>query len=324
MALYPLKFTPLSKYRIWGGNKLNTVLNKGFKEENIGESWEISGVAGDETLVSEGILAGKSLKQLIQEYQDKLVGKHVYDAFQDQFPLLIKFIDAKTPLSIQVHPHDSIARERHQSFGKNEMWYIMHAEEEAEIIVGFQSELTKEKYTEYLNNNQILDVLNTVKTKAGDAFYIPTGRVHAIGAGVLLAEIQQTSDITYRIYDYNRVDKATGKTRELHNDLALDVIDFEVHKNYKTSYELAENQSNLLIHSPYFKSNILHLNQSIVKDYSTMDSFVIYICTGGSFDLIVNHETYTVQKGESILIPACLDRMELLPKNQAEILEVYC
>lgn len=322
-ALYPLKFTPLPKYRIWGGNKLNTVLQKGFTEENIGESWEISGVPGDETLVSGGILAGKSLQQLIQEYQDKLVGKHVYDTFQDQFPLLIKFIDAKTPLSVQVHPHDAIAKERHQSFGKNEMWYIMDAEEDAEIIVGFQTELTKEKYTEFLNNDQILNVLNTVKTKAGDAFYIPTGRVHAIGAGVLLAEIQQTSDITYRIYDYNRVDKATGKTRELHNDLALDVIDFKVHDNYKTSYELTENQSNLLIHSPYFKSNILHLNQSIVKDYSTIDSFIIYICTNGSFDLVADQNTYSVQKGESILIPASLNNVTLKPKNQAEILEVY-
>lgn len=323
MSLYPLKFTPLAKYRIWGGNKLNTVLQKGFTEENIGESWEISGVPGDETLVSGGILAGKSLQQLIQEYQDKLVGKHVYDTFQDQFPLLIKFIDAKTPLSVQVHPHDAIAKERHQSFGKNEMWYVMDAEEDAEIIVGFQTELTKEKYTEFLNNDQILNVLNTVKTKAGDAFYIPTGRVHAIGAGVLLAEIQQTSDITYRIYDYNRVDKATGKTRELHNDLALDVIDFKVHDNYKTSYELTENQSNLFIHSPYFKSNILHLNQSIVKDYTTIDSFVIYICTNGSFDLVADQNTYFVQKGESILIPASLNNITLKPKNQVEILEVY-
>jgi mannose-6-phosphate isomerase len=324
MPLYPLKFTPLAKYRIWGGNKLNSILQKGFTEENIGESWEISGVPGDETLVSEGILAGKTLQQLIQEYQDKLVGKHVYDTFQDQFPLLIKFIDAKTPLSVQVHPHDAIAKERHQSFGKNEMWYVMDAEEDAEIIVGFQTELTKEKYTEFLNNDQILNVLNTVKTKAGDAFYIPTGRVHAIGAGVLLAEIQQTSDITYRIYDYNRVDKATGKTRELHNDLALDVIDFEVHDNYKSSYELIENQSNQLIHSPYFKSNLLRLTQSITKDYTTIDSFVIYICTDGNFELIANQKTFTVKKGECILIPANLKKIELKPKNYSVIIEVFC
>lgn len=323
IGLYPLKFTPLAKYRIWGGNKLNSFLQKSFTEESIGESWEISGVSGDETLVSEGFLAGKTLQQMIQEYQDILVGKHVFETFQEQFPLLIKFIDAKTPLSIQVHPHDAIAKERHQSFGKNEMWYIMDAEEDAEIIVGFQSELTKEKYTEYLNNDQILDVLNTVKTKTGDAFYIPTGRVHAIGAGVLLAEIQQTSDVTYRIYDYNRVDQATGKTRELHNDLALDVIDFNVYDVYKTSYEVLENQSNTLIHSPYFKSNILRLTQPIAKDYTDMDSFVIYICTNGAFEIMINQEKYQVNKGETILIPACLKNLELLPKNHAEILEVY-
>jgi len=321
--LYPLKFFPLAKYRIWGGNKLNTVLKKGFTEDNIGESWEISGVRDNETLVSDGFLSGKTLQQLIQEYQKELVGKQVFETFQDQFPLLIKFIDAKTPLSIQVHPHDSIAKERHQSFGKNEMWYVMDAEEDAEIIVGFQAELTKEKYTEYLNNNQILDVLNTVKTKAGDAFYIPTGRVHAIGAGVLLAEIQQTSDITYRIFDYNRVDKANGKTRELHNDLALDVIDFEVHDTYKTSYKILKNESNRLIHSPYFITNILHLNQSIVKDYSKIDSFVIYICIDGNLALVANQQSYTLQKGECILIPACLNHLELIPISDAIILETY-
>jgi mannose-6-phosphate isomerase len=228
MKLYPLKFTPISKYRIWGGNKLNTFLNKGFQGEMIGESWEISDVKGDESLVSEGLFSGKSIKQLSQEFKGNLLGNKVYDTFGDDFPLLIKFIDAEKPLSIQVHPHDAIAKQRHNSFGKNEMWYVMNADDDAEIIVGFQKKLTKEKYLEYLKNNKILEVLNTVKTKAGDAFNIPTGRVHAIGAGVLLAEIQQTSDITYRIFDYNRVDSQTGKERDLHNDLALDVITFEV------------------------------------------------------------------------------------------------
>lgn len=323
MHLYPLKFTPLGKYRIWGGNKLNTVLNKGFEGEHIGESWEISGVTGEETNVSEGDLAGKTLQELIQEYQEAFLGKHVYETFHDQFPLLIKFIDAKTPLSIQVHPHDAIAKERHQSFGKNEMWYIMDADPDAEIIVGFQSKLTKEAYTEYLNNQQILEVLNTEKTKAGDAFYIPTGRVHAIGAGVLLAEIQQTSDVTYRIFDYNRVDQATGKTRELHNDLALDVIDFDVHDSYKTSYEVLENQSNVLIHAPYFKSNILRLTQPITKDYTAIDSFVIYICIEGAFDIVMDEQVYAVNKGETILVPAAIQSLALHPKSKAELLEVY-
>jgi mannose-6-phosphate isomerase len=323
MTLYPLKFKPISKYRIWGGNKLNTVLNKGFQNEDIGESWEISGVAGDETVVSEGELAGKTLKQLAQTYKGAFLGNHVYEIFQDQFPLLIKFIDAKTPLSIQVHPHDAIAKERHNSFGKNEMWYIMDADKDAEIIVGFKSTLNKKTYTEYLENNQVLEVLNTVTTQAGDAFYIPTGRVHAIGAGVLLAEIQQTSDITYRIYDYNRVDKTTGKLRELHNDLALDVIDFEVHNEYKTKYDLLENTSNTLIHSHYFKSNIIALTSETIKDYTLLDSFIIYICTKGSFEIKVSSKSFIVNKGETILIPASIKEITLVPKNTAEILEVY-
>ncbi|MEJ2112711.1 MAG: class I mannose-6-phosphate isomerase, partial [Flavobacteriaceae bacterium] len=236
MELYPLKFTPISKYRIWGGNKLNTVLNKGFDGENIGESWELSDVEGNETLVSNGKLKGKTLKELTAHFKHEFLGKSVYNAFGLDFPLLIKFIDAKTPLSVQVHPHDHIAKERHNSFGKNEMWYVMYAETSAEIIVGFNKALDKKSYSKYLKNNKILEVLNIEKTKEGDAFNIPTGRVHAIGAGVLLAEIQQTSDITYRIFDYNRIDKATGKERELHNDLALDVLDFEVHESYTSSY----------------------------------------------------------------------------------------
>ncbi|WP_445749325.1 type I phosphomannose isomerase catalytic subunit [Polaribacter sp.] len=321
--LYPLKFTPISKYRIWGGNKLNTLLNKGFEGEMNGESWEISDVKGDETLVSEGLFAGKSLKQLSQEFKEKLLGNKVYKAFGDEFPLLIKFIDAKKPLSIQVHPHDEIAKERHNSFGKNEMWYVMNADDNAEIIVGFKNELNKKSYLQYLENNQILEVLNTVKTKAGDAFNIPTGRVHAIGAGVLLAEIQQTSDITYRIFDYNRVDSQTDKERELHNDLALDVITFEVEDSYKTDYETIENTSNKLIHTPYFKSNVLIVTDVISKDYSKIDSFVIYICTEGFVKVTVENKEYELTMGETILIPASINKLDLVPEKNSKLLEVY-
>jgi mannose-6-phosphate isomerase len=323
MTLYPLKFTPISKYRIWGGNKLNTVLNKGFNEENIGESWEISDVEGDETKVSEGPLSGKTLRQLSQQYKGELLGENVYSIFGDKFPLLIKFIDAKTPLSIQVHPHDHIAKKRHNSFGKNEMWYIMNADENAEIIVGFNKPLDKKSYSEYLENNKILEVLNKEKTKAGDAFNIPTGRVHAIGFGVLLAEIQQTSDITYRIYDYNRVDKTTGKQRELHNDLALDVLDFEIHNDYKTAYELENNKSNKLIHTPYFKTNLINITEDISKDYKSVDSFVIYICTEGALAIKLNNNIYSLAKGECILIPSNIKELELKPYQNSKILEVY-
>ena len=321
--LYPLKFTPISKYRIWGGNKLKTLLNKGFEGEMNGESWEISDVKGDETLVSEGLFAGKSLKELSQEFKEKLLGNKVCRAFGDEFPLLIKFIDAEKPLSIQVHPHDEIAKERHNSFGKNEMWYVMNADDNAEIIVGFKKELNKKSYLQYLENNQILEVLNTVKTKAGDAFNIPTGRVHAIGAGVLLAEIQQTSDITYRIFDYNRVDSQTGKERELHNDLALDVITFEVEDSYKTDYETIENTSNKLIHTPYFKSNVLIVTDVISKDYSKIDSFIIYICTEGFVKVTVENKEYELTMGETILIPASINKLDLVPEKNSKLLEVY-
>lgn len=323
MNLYPLKFTPISKYRIWGGNKLNTVLNKGFEGDNNGESWEISDVKGDETKVANGAFKGKTLKELINEYKGDFLGDKVYQTFGLEFPLLIKFIDAKTPLSIQVHPHDHIAKERHNSFGKNEMWYIMDADEDAEIIVGFNTVLDKKKYTAYLENNKVLDVLNTVNTKAGDAFNIPTGRVHAIGAGVLLAEVQQTSDITYRIFDYNRVDKTTGKERELHNDLALDVIDFEVHDSYKESYAKDKNTANKLIHSPYFKTDIIPLEERLQRDYSQKDSFVILICVEGNLSVDALDATYSLRKGECMLIPASINTLELIPTEKSKLLEIY-
>lgn len=322
--LYPLTFSPISKYRIWGGNKLNTTLNKGFTIENCGESWEISDVEGDETIVSKGALLGKTLKQLIQQYKADFVGKTVYEKFGDEFPLLIKFIDAQKPLSIQVHPSDEMAKKRHQSFGKNEMWYVMQAEDGAELIVGFDEQLTKETYQSHLDKNTVLDVMHHEKVKEGDTFYIPTGRVHAIGAGVLLAEIQQTSDVTYRIFDYNRVDKKTGKKRDLHNDLALDVIDFSVHEEYKTAYSKEINTSNKLVHSPYFTSNFLPVSGKLKKVYNHIDSFVIYMCVSGSLSISTANSEDTLQKGQTILVPACIKEVELKAPDGAEILEVYC
>ena len=323
MELYPLKFTPISKYRIWGGDKLNTELNKNFNAENIGESWEISDVDGDETKTANGPLTGKTLKELINEYKGDFVGNSVYKKFGNEFPLLIKFIDAKTPLSIQVHPSDEVAKERHQSFGKNEMWFVMQADENAELIVGFDSKLNKSTYQDYLNANKVLDVMHHETVKKGDTFYIPTGRVHAIGAGVLLAEIQQTSDVTYRIYDYDRVDKQTGKKRDLHNDLALDVIDFEVQDNYKTTYSKELNTSNKLVHSPYFTSNYLTIQGSLHKDYTSIDSFVIYICVNGLINIVENEVAYALKKGETLLIPASIQNIELIAEDNAEVLEVY-
>ncbi|QTE22070.1 type I phosphomannose isomerase catalytic subunit [Polaribacter cellanae] len=324
MKAYPLKFSPVFSYRLWGGEKLKTVLQKEYSENNIGESWEISDVENSETVVLEGVYKGKTLRNLIKEFKGNFLGNKVYQQFGNEFPLLIKFIDAKTPLSIQVHPSNEIAKERHNSFGKNEMWYVMEADENAELIVGFDKELDKEGYKKHVEKGSILEVLHHEKVIEGDTFYIPTGRVHAIGAGVLLAEIQQTSDITYRIYDYDRVDAKTGKLRDLHNDLAIDVIDFKSYKEYKTSYKTTPNISNELVHSPYFKTNIIIVEDTIVKDYSNLDSFVIYICVEGSFALIDNRKTTYLQKGETVLLPASIEKMEvnaISPKSK--LLEVY-
>ncbi|GIZ08785.1 type I phosphomannose isomerase catalytic subunit [Flavobacterium sp. UMI-01] len=322
MELYPIKFKPLYKYRLWGGNKLKTYLNKDYNEESIGESWEISDVKGDETQVLEGPLQGKTLKELIQAYKSEFIGGSVYATFGEEFPLLIKFIDAKTPLSIQVHPSNELAKERHNSFGKNEMWYVMQADEDAELIVGFETEIDKEAYQQHLNDNTILEVMHHEKVSKGDTFYIPTGRIHAIGAGVLLAEIQQTSDVTYRIYDYNRVDAATGKERELHTELALDAIDFTYHENFKTAYDTDANRTNTLVHSPYFKTNFIKIEGTVSKDYTNTDSFVIYMCVSGTLEIQYKEEKYSLQNGETILLPATVNAIELVA-DQAEILEIY-
>ena len=322
MKLYPLQFTPLYKYRIWGGEKLKTTLNKKYTEENIGESWEISDVSGDETVVAEGPLKGKTLRNLIRDFKGDFVGNTVYEKFGEEFPLLIKFIDAKTPLSIQVHPSNEIAKERHNSFGKNEMWYVMQADKDAELIVGFDEEINTDDYKTHLENNTILNVMHHENVQKGDTFYIPTGRVHAIGAGVLLAEIQQTSDVTYRIYDYDRVDSKTGAKRELHNDLAINVIDYEVHDNYKTNYSLDKNVSNTLVHSPYFRTNILDINSRVEKDYSAIDSFIIYMCVEGTVIVISEGETYTINNGETLLLAASINNIQLKAIN-TKVLEVY-
>lgn len=322
MKLHPLKFTPIFKYRIWGGEKLKTELGKEYSEENIGESWEISDVSGDETIVAEGFFKGKSLRELIVQFKSEFVGEAVYDKFGEEFPLLIKFIDAKTQLSIQVHPNNKVAKKRHKSLGKNEMWYVMQADKNAELVVGLEKKINKNEFDAHLKNNTILDVLHHENVKKGDTFYIPAGRIHAIGAGVLLAEIQQTSNITYRIYDYDRVDTKTGEKRELHNDMAIDVIDYEVQDSHKTMYSLEENISKELVHSPFFKANILEINSTIEKDYSSIDSFVIFMCVEGVMDLLYEGEVYIINNGETLLLPASINKVEL-QSNKAKVLEVF-
>ena len=323
MALhYPLRFKPILKERIWGGEKLTTIFKKDVPKPNIGESWELSDVEGDVSVVSNGDLKGKSLKELIETYKGDLVGEKVYKVFGNSFPILIKFIDAKTPLSIQVHPNNELAKVRHNSFGKNEMWYIMEADKDAELIVGFNQRVDQDRYIDKLQSGKVLEILNAETIKKGDTLYIPTGRVHAIGAGVLLAEIQQTSDVTYRIYDYKRVDAKTGNERDLHTELALDAIDYTVHDSYKTAYTLKENQSSTLVHSPYFKTNIIQLKGSIDKDYKSLDSFVILMCVDGNAEIKCGNQTYQLNLGQTLLLPATIETLEL-SSEKAKVLEVY-
>ena len=233
--LYPLKFKPIYKERIWGGRKIETVFGKKLPEtEKIGESWELSGVDGDISVVANGKLKGNNLQELIEIYMGDLVGDRVFEKYGEEFPLLIKLIDADDNLSIQVHPDDKLAAERHHSFGKTEMWYVVGHEPDARLYLGFNQPVDKEKYLEYLEAGKLAELLNAYKVEDGDSYFIPAGTIHAIGKGLLIAEIQQTSDITYRVFDWNRVDPKTGKGRELHTALALDAIEYKARSDYKT------------------------------------------------------------------------------------------
>ncbi len=322
-TLYPLKFNPIIKSKIWGGTKLKEVLHKDAPED-AGESWEISGVKGDISVVNNGFLAGNNIQELIEVYMGDLVGDAVFDKFGLEFPLLIKFIDAKDDLSIQVHPDDKLAAERHDSFGKTEMWCVLQADKGAELITGFNKEVNKDIYLEHLDKKQLKNILNFEKVDKGDIFFIPAGRVHAIGAGILLAEIQQTSDVTYRIYDWDRKDKE-GNERELHTDLALDAIDYSVKNNYKTGYNKSSlNNSVPTVECPYFTTNYLHINKPVEKEYIKLHSFVIYICISGSFSIEYGNDlNIEVATGETVLLPSILNNVNLIPQNDAELLEVY-
>lgn len=321
--LYPLKFKNILKERIWGGNKLAEVLGKKKSKNGIGESWELSGVEGDISVIANGFLQGNNLEEIIEIYMGDLVGDKVYDQFGLQFPLLIKFIDANDDLSIQVHPNDALAAERHNSYGKTEMWYVLEANAGAELISGFNKPLNKDEYLTHLENKTLGKIMYSQPVQKGDTFFIPAGRVHAIGKGILIAEIQQTSDITYRIYDYDRLDKS-GLERELHTEEALDAIDYTYVKEVKTLYPQYKNGSVQLATCQYFTTNKLVFDQPMERDYIELDSFVVYICCEGSFEIKADGiETVPVTKGETVLLPASLKNIMLQPLAEVELLEVY-
>ena len=322
--LYPIKFKPILKEKIWGGQNLKSSLDKNIpSDKKVGESWEISGVDGNVSVVENGFLAENDLNELIEIYMGDLVGDRVYDKFGVEFPLLIKFIDANDKLSVQVHPDDKLAMERHNSYGKTEMWYVINAEKDAELISGFNHEMDKEHYLHHLNNNEITQILNFEKVKTGDVFFIPSGRVHAIGSGIVLAEIQQTSDVTYRIFDWNRKDN-DGNFRELHTELAVDAIDYKKYDSYRTNYTSEKNTSSEIEKCDYFQTNILDFDQRIEKNYNQLDSFVIYMCLDGESEIIYDeNEKISITKGETVLIPAVFEHLILNPVNTCKLLEIY-
>ena len=319
--MQPIKFNPLLKSTIWGGDKIIPFKKLDSKQENVGESWEISGVPDNETIVSDGPFKGRKLNDMVATLKDKLVGAANYKRFGDEFPLLIKFIDARQDLSIQVHPTDKIAKKQGKERGKTEMWYIMNSDEGAKLFSGLKTQITPEQYKEMVENDTICDALAQYTVKEGDCFFLPAGRIHAIGTGCFLAEIQQTSDVTYRIYDYGRKDK-DGNCRQLHTREAAECINYNVEKNYRTEYLPKKNEGVNLVNCPYFNTAVYDLDEPMTLDYSELDSFVILIGMKGEGRITDNEGNETSLKaGETILIPATTQSLKV--EGTIKFLETY-
>jgi mannose-6-phosphate isomerase len=320
MKEYPLKFYPILKEKIWGGNKLKSLLNKESLSECLGESWEVSCVEDNVSLVKNGFYAKKPLSGLINEYNVDLVGSKVYDVFGNTFPLLLKFIDANKDLSVQLHPNDELAKERHNSFGKNEMWYVVQSDKDAKLITGFKKNINESIYQESIQNGNIIDLLRIEEVTKGDSFFIETGTIHAIGEGSLIAEVQQTSDITYRVFDWNRKD-SKGKERELHNELALKAINYKTVESNRIKYDHGDSVSNM-ISNQYFKTNYIHVNKRTIRNFCNLDSFKVYMCVNGKGSISVNSNKEFVSCGETVLIPA-ISKEVVLEGVEMSLLEVY-
>ncbi|WP_339608626.1 type I phosphomannose isomerase catalytic subunit [uncultured Roseivirga sp.] len=321
--LYPLKFDTIFKEKIWGGTKINDVLGKDFSPlKNCGETWEISGVEGNLSRVSDGPLQGMTIPEITSIFKEDFVGKKVYEKYGNDFPLLIKFIDAAQDLSIQVHPNDQLAKERHNSLGKTEMWYVLQADKGAKLISGFNKDTSKEEYLEYLNNGKLSELLNEESVKAGDAFFLPAGRVHTIGKGLLIAEIQQSSDITYRIYDFDRTDEE-GNKRELHTEEALDALDYNVYPDYKIQIQKSLNEVVPLAESEYFQTNLLEFSTGIIREHYNKDSFVIYVCIEGEAEITTLGHTAKISMGNTVLVPQKFPEVHIKTNSGFKMLETY-
>ena len=319
----PLKFEPILKTIVWGGEKIAPYKGIETEQNHIGESWELSGVAGNESVVSEGPLKGKTIAELTKEYKGKLVGEHVYANTGDEFPLLIKFIDALSDLSIQVHPNDELAAKRHNgSKGKTEMWYVVAADKGAHLLAGLTKKITPEEYAAKVADGTITDVLARYDVHPGDVFFLPAGRIHAICGGCFIAEIQQTSNITYRIYDYGRLG-LDGKPREVHTELAKDAIDYTVYPDYRTHYNPEKDEEQEVVSCPYFTTSIYDLTLPYAKDLSDIDSFMVVMCLEGEGSLEVDGQEVGVHQGETVLIPADADDICFVPDDKMKVLTSF-
>ena len=315
------KFTPILKNTIWGGTKIAPFKNIQTQLRKVGESWEISGVPGNETIVSGGPYAGRNLNDLVAEQKEALVGKANYERFGNEFPLLIKFIDARDDLSIQVHPTDEIAHRQGRERGKTEMWYLMPSEPEATLLCGLKKHITPDEYKRMVSEKTIVDAIARYPVHEGDCFFLPAGRIHAIGSGCFLAEIQQTSDVTYRIYDFDRHDDL-GRPRELHTELAAESINYDVLPDYQTHYTPAKNQRVQLVECPYFTTSVYDLDQPINLDYTALDSFVILIgLSGAGIVTEADGTRFVLRAGETILLPATTGRLSV--EGTVKFLETY-
>jgi len=320
MKPYPIKFQPILKEKIWGGQKLKTLLNKNTTGHSVGESWEISDVDDNISVVINGIYKGLDLKTLLHQFGEQLVGKKAYSDYGNKFPLLIKFLDAKTDLSVQVHPDDDMAERHHGSFGKTEMWYIMDSDDDASIILDFKPKDLNLKVLENINAENVEDIFNRVAVKKDEHFFIPAGKMHAIGSGVLAAEIQQTSDITYRVYDWDRTDDQ-GHKRELHTQLAMEAA--RIYDSTEESIQHSDRDSNVnLVNCKYFKTNVLKVNHIMRKDYRDLDSFVIYMCVEGSAEIYVDNFKEHIALGETVLLPAT-SKFVYINSQECKLLEVH-
>ncbi|MDR3350304.1 MAG: class I mannose-6-phosphate isomerase [Prevotellaceae bacterium] len=319
--LYPLKFKPQAKATVWGGSKLRTLFNKPFPaNEKIGESWELSAVQRNLSVVTNGFLKGNTIEELTEVYMGELVGEKNYERFGIEFPVLVKLIDAAETLSVQVHPDDETARIRHNAYGKTEMWHILQADKGAGLYIGFNRTLTAAEFYSRIQNNTLLETLNFVNVQPGDTFFISPGTIHAIGKGIVLAEIQQTSDITYRVYDWGR-EHHPATARAMHVDQAIDIIDYAKKTETKTDYATLPNEPVQLAASPYFITSLVAINRPLARNLSGNDSFVIYVCIGGEAAIQYGPHSETITKGETLLVPASIADFTLLPAPEAKLLE---